>query len=360
MEKHDTKPKIFMIMPFGDSFFEAYEMIKTHFQDTYEFSNAAAEDNQQNILSDIFVPIYEADIVLADLTGLNPNVMYELGVAHCFDKKTITITQDELDMLPFDLEQYRTKKYNTYFKSFMELLDYLDKNFAGAIDGSIFYGNPIKDILEKEQINFIKKMDKSHVCLPLDDADKGFLDYLADIEEYTTQMNENIVKLGSQLELFNDGVNTSTREIENVSGSGRASFVRKQAKKIAGLISDFQKELQLHNNLNADLWNKIEVNTLGLLENEYVQIPVNKTGVIQYIKSLYQMKIAVNAAKDNFNFVSESMNSLKSLERTLKQTITFIEDDFRSYKDWTIQVTAGIDRIIAKSKFVVGEIQFDE
>ena len=27
----ETKPKIFVIMPFGDTFFEAYEMIKNHF-----------------------------------------------------------------------------------------------------------------------------------------------------------------------------------------------------------------------------------------------------------------------------------------------------------------------------------------
>ena len=76
-----AKTKVFVIMPFTDEFFESYEMIKEHFSDNFEFSHAGDEDNQQNILADIIPPIYTADIVLADLTGLNPNVMYELPEA---------------------------------------------------------------------------------------------------------------------------------------------------------------------------------------------------------------------------------------------------------------------------------------
>ena len=68
------KKKVFVIMPFADEFFDVYEMLKKEFQDDFEFSNAGDEDNQTNILADIIQPIFEADIILADLTGLNPNV----------------------------------------------------------------------------------------------------------------------------------------------------------------------------------------------------------------------------------------------------------------------------------------------
>ena len=88
-KNHMSKTKVFVIMPFTDEFFESYEMIKEHFSDNFEFSHAGDEDNQQNILADIIPPIYTADIVLADLTGLNPNVMYELGIAHSFNKKLL-------------------------------------------------------------------------------------------------------------------------------------------------------------------------------------------------------------------------------------------------------------------------------
>ena len=98
------KKKVFVIMPFQEQFFEVYEMLKIEFGEHFEFSNAGDEANLQNILKDIVQPIYEADIIIADLTGLNANVMYELGLAHSFNKKTIVITQDDLSKLPFDLK----------------------------------------------------------------------------------------------------------------------------------------------------------------------------------------------------------------------------------------------------------------
>ena len=172
------KKKAFVIMPFQDQFFEVYEMLKMHFVDSFEFSNAADEGNQQNILKDIVQPIYEADVVIADLTGLNPNVMYELGLAHSFNKKTITITQDDLSTLPFDLKQYRAKDYSTHFKKFAELLEYLSANLNGAIDNSVIYGNPVKDFLDSAGIKDVSWFAEKEVVELSDESDKGFIDFL--------------------------------------------------------------------------------------------------------------------------------------------------------------------------------------
>lgn len=63
------KKKVFVIMPFQEEFFEVYEMLKMKFSEKFEFSNAGDETNQQNILKDIIQPIFESDVVIADLTG---------------------------------------------------------------------------------------------------------------------------------------------------------------------------------------------------------------------------------------------------------------------------------------------------
>ena len=149
----DDKKSVFVIMPFQEEFFEMYEMLKMEFSENYEFTNAGDTGNQQNILRDIIEPIYRSDIIIADLTGLNPNVMYELGIAHTFNKKTIVITKDDLAQLPFDLKQYRAKDYSTHFKKFAELIEYLKMNMDGAINGTVSYSNPVKDFMTLADID---------------------------------------------------------------------------------------------------------------------------------------------------------------------------------------------------------------
>jgi hypothetical protein len=51
--------------------------------------------------------LYEADLVIADLTGLNANVIYELAIRHSFNKVSIHLI-DKAEGIPFDLKDERT------------------------------------------------------------------------------------------------------------------------------------------------------------------------------------------------------------------------------------------------------------
>lgn len=357
------KAKVFVIMPFSDEFFESYEMIKSHFEGEFEFSHAGEEDNQQNILADIIPPIYNADVVLADLTGLNANVMYELGIAHSFNKKTIVITRDDMGKLPFDLKQYRAKGYSTHFKQFYELLTYLDKHLHGAVDGSVVFNNPVNDFLDKNKIDPHNLFTKESITVDIPDGDKGFIDFLADIEEETTKMNGHIQDMSKEMNVMSTGMNECTQEIERVKksgGSGTASFVRKQSKKVAEYVGTFSKQLKGHNEELSVLWSGIEKNILGLLENNFATSEKNKAALIKFLRSLNGMKAAlVNSDESVKTFKAASLNNL-GLERSLNQSIRFLDEDLETYLSITGQMAASIDRIFAKSKFVVGEIDFSQ
>jgi hypothetical protein len=62
------------------------------------------------IINDILSSISRADLVIADLTGTNPNVYYEVGLAQAFGKKLILVAQSRED-LAFDLAHLRTIFY---------------------------------------------------------------------------------------------------------------------------------------------------------------------------------------------------------------------------------------------------------
>lgn len=63
------------------------------------------------IMEDIILMLREADIVIADLTGLNPNVFYELGLRQATKGKCINIIGDEEKKIPFDIGYTRAITY---------------------------------------------------------------------------------------------------------------------------------------------------------------------------------------------------------------------------------------------------------
>lgn len=62
------------------------------------------------IIQDVVNLIDRARIVVCDLTGRNPNVFYEAGIAHTLGREVIIITQSEHDV-PFDLRHLRHIRY---------------------------------------------------------------------------------------------------------------------------------------------------------------------------------------------------------------------------------------------------------
>ncbi len=63
------------------------------------------------IMDDVIEMLREADIVIADLTGFNPNVFYELGIRQATKGKCINIINDEHEKLPFDIGYTRAIRY---------------------------------------------------------------------------------------------------------------------------------------------------------------------------------------------------------------------------------------------------------
>jgi hypothetical protein len=62
------------------------------------------------IVQDVFNLIFRSKVVVCDLTGKNPNVFYEMGIAHTLGKVVVPIAQSIADV-PSDLQHHRTLLY---------------------------------------------------------------------------------------------------------------------------------------------------------------------------------------------------------------------------------------------------------
>jgi hypothetical protein len=102
----------FVIMPFGGWLDDYYETI---YQPAIEASGLAphrADDlyRPSTIINDIWAYTRRAKLLVADLTGKNPNVFYELGLAHALAKPVILVAES-MDDIPFDLRALRVIVY---------------------------------------------------------------------------------------------------------------------------------------------------------------------------------------------------------------------------------------------------------
>jgi hypothetical protein len=114
------KPTCFVIMPISDT--PGYEA--GHFGRVYEhllkpaitqagFNAVRADDTNKTdyIVVGIIQKIVESEMVLCDFSARNPNVMYELGIRHAFDKPVVLIRDRNTDKV-FDIQGLRYTEYD--------------------------------------------------------------------------------------------------------------------------------------------------------------------------------------------------------------------------------------------------------
>ncbi len=108
-------------------------------------------DNQKfsgEIVGSIAKALSKADLIVADLTGNNPNVIYELAIAQSLGKKVLMITNDR-NTIPFDISTYRIQlidpsspeNIEELFRAMRDLV--LSTHVTGPLGGQLIYGEKL-------------------------------------------------------------------------------------------------------------------------------------------------------------------------------------------------------------------------
>ncbi len=141
------KQKIcFVIMPFSEERLEVYKYAVAPACEAAGFRAVRVDElkGHFNINKKIIQHLFRADAVVAELSDMNPNVFYEMGVAHAIGNKTIMCAQSAND-LPFDIRNYRCIIY----KQSIDGLKALEKEIAESLhdfpNWSRDASNPVQD-----------------------------------------------------------------------------------------------------------------------------------------------------------------------------------------------------------------------
>lgn len=103
----------FVISPFGDPYDSYFsKIIKPALDDCFLYAvRGDSLFRPATIMDEIWQGIRDASLLIAELTGRNPNVFYELGLAHALSKPVVLIS-NSIDDVPFDLRSIRVIVYD--------------------------------------------------------------------------------------------------------------------------------------------------------------------------------------------------------------------------------------------------------
>lgn len=126
----------FVMMPFAPPLGNYYEKIYKPAIEKVGLKPVRADSEifgAGKIMDQIWVGINAAKVLVAELTSRNPNVFYELGLAHALRKPVVLVSSNEGDV-PFDLRHIRVIIYDTADPFWgNKLLDKVAENILSAI-----------------------------------------------------------------------------------------------------------------------------------------------------------------------------------------------------------------------------------
>lgn len=173
MAASGTAPACFVVMPIRKEGTPEHTHYRAFYEEIlrpilvaqgYEVVRADEVAKSGAITKDIVLRLSTAELVVADLTDLNPNVFYEVGVRHSLrgDGTIMILDETRTKDIPFDLGAYRVIRFKGelagYKKLRQELTTFIQSANAGSVDSR---DNPVHDWLPALPMNVIEAAAES-------------------------------------------------------------------------------------------------------------------------------------------------------------------------------------------------------
>lgn len=308
----------FVIMPFDDKFNALYDLlIKPDLESVgYEVFRADESLNQQNVMRDIIEGIVAADLIIADLTGLNPNVMYELGICHALNKPTIHFTQD-INEIPFDLKIYRTHEYSSELSDHGDITDIITDIGERHKNREVNFSNPVIDFLPENY----EKAETRKVAVT--EEEKGFLDFLNDINEAIYKFNEHLGTVTDSTIDLKGKLEAHTAELSSIQERKDKYIFRDMKQATDAAATDIDKNAEtIEKNLPGlkDTLNAINENYLAIVEWFGPLTEEDKENIDRSKFTFVELLDATREARPKIKEYSESVSYIRSLRISKNMT----------------------------------------
>ena len=339
-------------MPFGKEFDDVYLGFIEPVLEEAGFTVGRADniESQQNILRDIVEKIDQSTLIIADLTGANPNVFYELGLAHAIRRPVILITQSVSDV-PFDLKSYRLLEYSTHFLDILKAKEQLASYARGCASGTLKFGSPVTDFHSGEPIpNHPITPPQSDVA---SEDDRGFIDHLLDLNAGYDGIAAIAVRMTGDLDTLNKSLEDATEEFTRINANPNQSSstaVRRVSRRLAERVGHFHSQLKRENDEYAkiaqDTEDSLEFVVSFQHELSTAESDLEKRRAL--ISSLQDFLHQLVGARDSLLGLASDAESLPRLERRLNRELVQASEEMFAMSGNLDKTIASISRVLTK------------
>lgn len=270
----------------------------------------------------IFSYLRDADIVIADLSDGNANVMYELGLRHTRSKITLQI--GEYSRLPFDVNTIRTIQFNRTEAGLIDARNELIESLRAALSGNY---SPVtatevwsapEVLLSPEELRSAEDVSlESDDPTTYEDDPPGRLDLLAEGETALNGLSNLMTRLNAEIVEAGDKATAHTPAIEAATSfAGKLTAVRmyaesvsQNAKNMDELSNQFFKDVK-----QVDVMVHMIVDELGA-DGRPAEVEARSTAV-NYLENIVSL---AEAAQESRPSMSDLRRSIADLRRQSKQ-----------------------------------------
>lgn len=153
-EEQGERNKVFVIMSLEANHRGIYNAsIKPAFEQELGWQCLRLDEQKGsgNIVRQIVENIADATLIVADLTALPVDVMYELGMAHSLSNRVLTLVKRGHQEMPFDLRTYRCIEYDDTAQGGIDLIQEIVEAVKALPEWSEKPSNPVQEYLPSER-----------------------------------------------------------------------------------------------------------------------------------------------------------------------------------------------------------------
>lgn len=201
----------------------------------------------ENIMSKIYKAIQECEMAVCDLSNRNPNVLYELGLRHAYDKPVVLIQDEKTDRI-FDISGISTVTY------------YSSRKYDDVMQARVNISKAIKSTM-KSQITMAGIMKATQATIPDGISNIDFLNLKVD----------QILKAIDSLNI---------KRLDNILSFDERQYI--------GLLLDCAEiacELLITDNLTIERWNCLH----SIVKNSIMDKELGNTYYTKELEHVYDL-----------------------------------------------------------------------